>query len=64
VVRDLVAGRSPTQRDADKRIFLARLTDAAARQDFEMHGWMSALNAEAIFAFWEDVAPDAFEDQG
>lgn len=62
VVRDLVAARSPTQRDADKRIFVARLTDAAARQDFEMHGWMSALNAEAIFAFWEDVEPEAFAD--
>jgi len=27
-----------------------------------MHGWMSALNAEAIFAFWEDVEPEAFAD--
>ncbi len=62
VVRDLVAGRSPTQRDADKRIFLARITEAAARQDFEMHGWMSALNAEAIFAFWEDVEPGVFAE--
>ena len=60
-VRDLVAARSPTQRDADKRIFLARITDGAARQDFEMHGWMSALNAEAIVAFWDDVAPGVFE---
>ncbi len=61
VVRDLVEARSPTQRDADKRIFLARIADGPARQDFEMHGWMSALNAEAIFAFWEDVAPGAFD---
>ncbi|MEL6572953.1 MAG: replication initiation protein [Pseudomonadota bacterium] len=60
IVRDLVEARSPTQRDADKRIFLARITDGPARQDFEMHGWMSALNADAIFAFWQDVAPDAF----
>jgi hypothetical protein len=60
IVRDLVAARSPTQRDADRRIFLARISDGAARQDFETHGWMSALNAIAILAFWEDVAPDAF----
>ena len=62
LVRDLVAGRSPTQRDADKRIFLARITDAPARQDFEMHGWMSALNAEAIFDFWEAVEPEVFAE--
>ncbi len=58
-VRDLVAKRSPTQRDADKRLFLAGLKDAAARLDFENHGWMSALNAEAIFAFWDEMTPDA-----
>lgn len=62
LVRDLVAGRSPTQRDADKRIFLARIAEGPARQDFEMHGWMSALNAEAIFAFWEDVEPEVFAE--
>ncbi|MBL3567348.1 replication initiation protein, partial [Rhodovulum sulfidophilum] len=50
-IRDLAAARKPTQRDADKRLFMARL-DAAARDDFERHGWMSALNAEAIAAFW------------
>ncbi|MBB5723908.1 hypothetical protein FHS72_003555 [Loktanella ponticola] len=60
IVRDLVAGRSPTQRDADKRLFMARL-DGAARLDFEKHGWMSALNAEGIFAFWEELMPEAFE---
>jgi len=59
VVRDLVAGRSPTQRDADKRLFTARL-DGAARLDFEKHGWMSALNAETIFAFWDELMPGAF----
>lgn len=59
IVRDLVAARSPTQRDADKRMFLAR-TSGAARQDFEMHGWMSALNAEAILAFWDSVEPGVF----
>lgn len=59
-VRDLAAARSPTQRDADKRLFLNQIEDAAARDDFERHGWMSALNATAIFAFWEEMQPDAF----
>ena len=60
IVRDLVAARSPTQRDADKRLFMGRL-DGAERLDFEKHGWMSALNAEAIFGFWEELMPEAFE---
>ena len=62
-VRDLVASRSPTQRDADKRLFLASLDDAAARLDFENHGWMSALNAEAIFGFWDEMMPADIGDQ-
>lgn len=61
VVRDLVAARSPTQRDADRRLFLNQIEDPAARADFERHGWMSALNAQRIRAFWEDLAPGAFD---
>ncbi len=61
-VRDVVATRSPTQRDADKRLFQSRLSDQATRLDFENHGWMSALNASAIFAFWEDLRPGIFEE--
>ena len=57
----MVEGRTPTQRDADKRMFLSRL-DGAARDDFERHGWMSALNAERIAAFWEELVPGAFEE--
>jgi hypothetical protein len=60
-VRDLAAARTPTQRDADRRMFLAGVEDSAARSDFERHGWMSALNAQAIFAFWEEVMPGAFD---
>ncbi|WP_226782414.1 replication initiation protein [Oceaniglobus trochenteri] len=54
-VRDAMAARSPTQRDADKRLFMSTLEDPAARADFERHGWISPMNAEAIFAFWERV---------
>lgn len=57
-VRDIVASRSPTQRDADKRLFGSKIDGADQRADFERHGWMSALNAEAIFAFWEDLMPE------
>ena len=61
VVQELVAARSPTQKDADKRLFLNRLNDPAARADFERHGWMSALNADGIRAFWDELAPGAFD---
>lgn len=61
-VRDLVAARTPTQRDADRRAFASRIKDSAARDDFERHGWMSALNAQAIWAFWQELSPDI--DQG
>ncbi|MFT4150013.1 MAG: replication initiation protein [Paracoccaceae bacterium] len=59
-IRDLAAARTPTQRDADRRLFMARL-EGAARDDFDRHGWMSALNAEAIAAFWQDMSPGAFD---
>ena len=52
-VEALVAARNPTQRDADKRLFMAGLTDDLDRADFARHGWDSGLNARAIFAFWE-----------
>ena len=57
-VRDLAAARTPTQRDADRRLFLSGLRDGALQADFERHGWMSPLNAAAIFAFWEAMSPD------
>ena len=60
-VRELSQARTPTQRDADKRLFLTRL-EGAQREDFERHGWMSALNADAIVAFWEDLSPGAFDE--
>ena len=62
IVQEILATRSPTQRDADKRMFLSRLSDAGLRMDFERFGWMSPANAEAIFAFWAEIFPDRFED--
>lgn len=60
-IRDLAAARSPTQRDADRRAFMARL-EPGARADFERHGWMSALNLPTIVEFWADLSPGAFDD--
>ena len=57
-VQRAIERRSPTQRDADKRLFLIQLSDPVSRSDFEQHGWMSPLNADAIFAFWQDLDPD------
>ncbi|MEP5151658.1 replication initiation protein [Planktotalea sp.] len=61
VVQELVKSRSPTQRDADKRLFMSSLTENAARDDFEKHGWMSALNRAEIEQFWRDLFPEAFD---
>lgn len=55
-----MAARTPTQRDADRRLFLSRL-EGRHRDDFERHGWMSALNAAAIRSFWEELNPGAFD---
>jgi len=60
-VQDLVAARNPTQRDADKRLFLSGLEDELSREDFRARGWASALNASAIFEFWQEMEPEAFE---
>lgn len=63
-VEAAVARRNPTQRDADRRLFLARLDGELEREDFRRFGWSSALNARAIFAFWEEMAPGVFDAAG
>ncbi|QIE42995.1 replication initiation protein [Meridianimarinicoccus aquatilis] len=60
-VRDAAAARTPTQRDADKRLFLSGLKDPLEREDFGRFGWGSALNARAIFAFWLEMQPGIFD---
>ena len=62
VVDELVSARNPTQRDADKRLFMASLEDELERENFRAHGWRSGLNASAIFTFWEELSPEAFEE--
>lgn len=61
-VEAVVARRNPTQRDSDKRLFMNRLEGDLEREDFRRFGWASALNAGAIFAFWEEMQPGLFED--
>lgn len=56
-----VSRRNPTQRDADRRMFLSTLEDDLEREDFRRYGWNSALNARAIFAFWERMEPGLFD---
>lgn len=60
IVENLVSWRNPTQRDADKRSFMAGLDSDLDREHFRAHGWRSGLNANAIFDFWEELEPDAF----
>ena len=62
VVQDLVSRRNPTQRDADKQLFMASLSGDLERENFRAHGWRSALNSSAIIAFWHDLEPSAFND--
>ena len=60
IVEELVSRRNPTQRDADKRLFLSGLDNDLDREHFRAHGWRSGLNATKIFEFWEELEPDAF----
>ncbi len=62
-VQELAAARSPTQRDADKRLFVAGIDRSDLRNDFENHGWMSPLNTRAIYEFWNDLFPEEFSEQ-
>ncbi|WP_096787642.1 replication initiation protein [Rhodobacter sp. CZR27] len=61
LVRAVAESRNPTQRDADRRLFLRRLEGELEREDFARLGWASALNARAIFAFWEELVPGIFD---
>ncbi len=62
IVEELVSRRNPTQRDADKQLFMASLKDDLERESFAAHGWRSGLNAAAIFEFWADLEPGAFTE--
>ncbi|PWE33032.1 plasmid replication initiation protein [Maritimibacter sp. 55A14] len=61
-VREVAEARNPTQRDADRRLFLSQLEGDLEREDFRRHGWASGLNATAIFAFWEELEPGMFDE--
>ncbi len=61
VVQDLVSRRNPTQRNADKQLFMASLTGDLERENFRVHGWRSGLNASAIIDFWLELEPESFD---
>lgn len=46
-------------RTVQKRLFMSRVEDPASRLDCDNHGWISALNATAIVAFWDNLIPGA-----
>lgn len=60
-ILEAVKARTPTQRDADKRLFATQLSDARLREDFEKHGWMSPLNNARIAVFWQEMSPGLLE---
>jgi hypothetical protein len=60
-VRAVAEARNPTQRDSDRRLFLSQLEDEMGREEFARLGWASAVNAQAICAFWEDMVPGIFD---
>ncbi|MEP2781107.1 MAG: replication initiation protein [Pseudoruegeria sp.] len=60
-VKAAINTRTPTQRDADRRLFMGQIKDPVARADFERFGWMSPLNVHAIFAFWQEMDPALFD---
>lgn len=61
-ILEAVRARTPTQRDADKRLFMRQLPEARLRDDFERHGWLSPLNADRIARFWREMAPEMFAE--
>ncbi|WP_189371715.1 replication initiation protein [Tateyamaria omphalii] len=61
-VQELVEARTPTQRDADRRLFLNWLDDELMRSEFARLGWASALCAPRMVEFWEDLVPGAFHE--
>jgi len=61
-VREVAQTRTPTQRDADRKLFAGSLRDSLDVEHFREHGWSSALNTRAILAFWEDMVPGIFDD--
>ncbi|KKM71662.1 hypothetical protein LCGC14_1428350 [marine sediment metagenome] len=60
-VERAVSRRNPTQRDADRQLFLSTISSELEREEFRRHGWSSALNANAIYAFWSDILPDEMD---
>jgi hypothetical protein len=61
-VREVAQARTPTQRDADRKLFAGSVRDPLEAEHFAENGWNSALNARAVLAFWEEMVPGIFDD--
>lgn len=59
-IQRLVESRTPTQRDADKKLFLKYLNGDILRSEIARLGWNSALCDSQMFDFWEGFIPNAF----
>jgi len=59
-MQEVIRARTPTQRDADKRLFMNRIDDEEGRADFERYGWVTTRNVQAVYEFWEELFPDIF----
>ena len=60
-VQEIVESQTPTQRDADKKLFRSWLTDDVLRSEFAQRGWRAALCLPQMVEFWEDFQPGCFE---
>jgi hypothetical protein len=60
-MQEVIKARTPTQRDADKRLFMNRIDDEEGRADFERYGWVTTRNVQAVYEFWEELFPDIFD---
>lgn len=58
-VAALAAAEEPAQEKALRQDFADRIENEIDQKDFRARGWRSALNAAAVFAFWDARAPGA-----
>ena len=60
-MQTVINARTPTQRDADKRLFMSQIKNEAGRADFERYGWVTTHDEQAVYDFWEKLFPEIFE---
>lgn len=61
-VQTAAAARDPDLQLHDIQLFAKRPSAELDRAGFARQGWASALHAQAIFAFWEEIESGIFSD--